>query len=401
MDCYIKQLRENDCAFASLKMLLAYYSKNKEYLYLEQDLDADNYNLWDIISIAKKYGVEIQGVKITSKVDNFNLDFQPFLALLEDETNGTTHLVFVRKIKKKRLLIYDPKNGKYWLNLKKFYKRFSRIYLRVISYNPSYYKSDSDKFIKKKGIIFGNILKAFSSILLVVGFYFVKEDTYFIVPLAFVVGFVILSLISNLVIKRSSYKFDKDITSRVYSRENKNFPRKYEELLQYKTMIFTSSSELLTNLLMIGFLIVVTCINDFKNMIFISALIIFALLDYFIFKRIKTKCANRMERYEEKLSKHGISEQDFKFYFTVLNKETNKFSTLLLVRKYFVGFFIFALVFVLMAISKIISLNYLIFNFLIYDLIFQYFHRVISYEETNEQFKLLKAKFVSLLKPSK
>ena len=84
-----------------------------------------------------------------------------------------------------------------------------------------------------------------------------------------------------------------------------------------------------------------------------------------------------------------------------MNKETNKFSTLLLVRKYFVGFFIFALVFVLMAISKIISLNYLIFNFLIYDLIFQYFHRVISYEETNEQFKLLKAKFVSLINPSK
>ena len=64
MDCFIKQLKDNDCAFASLKMLLAYYSKNKEYLYLKQDLDVEDYSLRDVIQIAKRYGVEIQGVKV-------------------------------------------------------------------------------------------------------------------------------------------------------------------------------------------------------------------------------------------------------------------------------------------------------------------------------------------------
>ena len=46
MDCFIKQLNEKDCGFASLKMLLAFYSKNKEYLYLKQDLDRENYSLF-------------------------------------------------------------------------------------------------------------------------------------------------------------------------------------------------------------------------------------------------------------------------------------------------------------------------------------------------------------------
>ena len=81
--------------------------------------------------------------------------------------------------------------------------------------------------------------------------------------------------------------------------------------------------------------------------------------------------------------------------------ETNKFSSIILAKKYIVGFLIFVLVFVLMAISKIISLNYLLFNFLIYDLIYQYFHKIISYGENNEEYKVLKAKFVSLLRPSK
>ena len=100
MDCYIKQLRDNDCAFASLKMLMAYYSKNKDYLFLKQDLDRENYSLWDIIQIAKKYGIEIQGVKISNMRKRFTLDYQPFLALFKDSNNENGHLVFVRKIKK-------------------------------------------------------------------------------------------------------------------------------------------------------------------------------------------------------------------------------------------------------------------------------------------------------------
>ena len=54
-----------------------------------------------------------------------------------------------------------------------------------------------------------------------------------------------------------------------------------------------------------------------------------------------------------------------------------------------------------MAISHQVSLNYLLFNFLIYDLIYQYFQKLISYNENNEEYKMLKAKFVSLINPSK
>ena len=93
MDCFIKQLKDNDCAFASLKMLLAYYSKNKEYLYLKQDLDVEDYSLWDVIQIAKRYGVEIQGVKVKNLTDTLSLDFQPFLALLKEENSNISRII--------------------------------------------------------------------------------------------------------------------------------------------------------------------------------------------------------------------------------------------------------------------------------------------------------------------
>ena len=208
MDCYIKQLRDNDCAFASLKMLMAYYSKNKDYLFLKQDLDRENYSLWDIIQIAKKYGIEIQGVKISDMRKRFTLDYQPFLALFKDSNNENGHLVFVRKIKKNKMLIFDPKKGKYWMKMARFYEKWSGIYLRVISYEPALYRTEDTKIVKKTGMIVGNIISALSSILLLIGFYFVKDDSYFIVPLIFVVGFVLCSILSNIFCK-SSFKISK------------------------------------------------------------------------------------------------------------------------------------------------------------------------------------------------
>ena len=401
MDCFIKQLNEKDCGFASLKMLLAFYSKNKEYLYLKQDLDRENYSLWDLIQIAKKRGVEIQGVKISDTRRQFTLDFQPFLALLKDESGNSSHLVFIRKIKKHKVLIYDPKRGKYWSKLSKFYENFTGIYLRVISYNPSYYKAENTKFIKKTGMIVGNLLKAFSSILLMIGFYFVKEDSYFVIPLAFVAAFIIFSIVSSAIIKSSAYKFDKVISKRVYNYENNNFLRKYEDLLRYKTMVYTTPSILITNLLLVLFFVVITCLNDIKNAAFLGVIFVIGLLDYLIFRKIKAKYSAKIETLELKTAKHGISEQDFTYNFNLLSKTTNKFGTILLLRKYIIGFFIFATVFVLMAISHQVSLNYLLFNFLIYDLIYQYFQKLISYNENNEEYKMLKAKFVSLINPSK
>lgn len=400
MDCYIQQLQENDCSFACLKMILAYYSKNKEFLYLKQNLDRSNFSLWDIIEEAKRYGLDIQGVKIVELTYDQKIEKKPFLALFKTPT-GVGHLVFVRKIRRNRLLIYDPQHGKYWMKRRDFLEKWTGVYVKFIGYVPTKFKSENLTLFKRNGVIVGNIIRSLSSVFLMVGFYFIDESSFFSLPLLFVVLFVISITISNVFIKRSSAKFDEILATALYTPENKNFSQKYESLLKYKTMVFTSPSVLITNILVPLFFIIVTSINNIYNLGFFVVLLVITFIDYYIFERMKIKYSRKIEDLEARLSKENITQFEFEENFKKLNRNSDKFSTFLLLRRYIIGFIIFALTFVLMAISKQISLNYLIFHYLVYELVYQSLIKVVSYSSSNEEFKLLKAKFVSFLNGSK
>ena len=61
---FINQIKKKDCAFASLKILLANVYKKKDFLYVIQDKDDKSYSLKEIINEAKKYGVVLKGYKL-------------------------------------------------------------------------------------------------------------------------------------------------------------------------------------------------------------------------------------------------------------------------------------------------------------------------------------------------
>ena len=51
---FINQIKKKDCAFASLKILLANVYKKKDFLYVIQDKDDKSYSLKEIIKIPDK-----------------------------------------------------------------------------------------------------------------------------------------------------------------------------------------------------------------------------------------------------------------------------------------------------------------------------------------------------------
>ena len=61
---YCYQLSNNDCGYACLKMCLANIHHNKDYLSLTEDFKEDNYSMFDLISIAKKYNIEHKGYEV-------------------------------------------------------------------------------------------------------------------------------------------------------------------------------------------------------------------------------------------------------------------------------------------------------------------------------------------------
>ena len=64
------QIVDGDCGFACLKMMLSYYHKDKNYLYLPQDLNKNNYSFLEIIDIAKKYNLFLKGYEIVDLNNN-------------------------------------------------------------------------------------------------------------------------------------------------------------------------------------------------------------------------------------------------------------------------------------------------------------------------------------------
>jgi hypothetical protein len=76
---YISQMKQDDCGFASLKMLLANIYKNEDYLYLKQTEEHGPYNYFELIDIEKDYGLILSGCKATQKEEFPEFDEYPFL----------------------------------------------------------------------------------------------------------------------------------------------------------------------------------------------------------------------------------------------------------------------------------------------------------------------------------
>ncbi len=119
MKDFIKQLYGDDCGFASLKMVLASQFHNPDYLYITNPKAKGSYNLYELISEGKKWGVELRGYQLS---DFENLTF-PMIALLKE--NERYHYVVVDKRHKNMFFLRDAGNRKRKIPVEKFQDVFS------------------------------------------------------------------------------------------------------------------------------------------------------------------------------------------------------------------------------------------------------------------------------------
>ena len=90
---YIKQIQNDDCGFACLKMLLAEINKDKDYLFLPQDEKHGPYSLMQLVGIASNYGVALSAFRATDKTTVSNCLNFPFIAIIRLK-NGGKHALF-------------------------------------------------------------------------------------------------------------------------------------------------------------------------------------------------------------------------------------------------------------------------------------------------------------------
>ena len=356
MNYYIKQIGEKDCGFTSLKILLANIHKDKNYLFYPEFEKEYSLSLKNIIDIAKKENVILEGYVYDNKEKLFQEKQKYSLVILEN--NSKLHMVFVKKITKHFVLILDPEYGKIKYTKKEFLKYWNGQILIVKSYLR---KKFAYKRIKKNPFynVLTSILVVIAHVLLLTSLYFVKSSNNFLMPLLIFLSYLLFNLfIENLIIN-IMYRFDNKIKSIIKNRNNDKY-KTYCDLQQYKVNYFVRNIQI-TNLIM-NFLSLtfILGINSYLNICAILFILFFKLTISCCTKNLKKKKVIELNYLENSFK--NDKNFDLKKYNLI-----NKNSYFILKIEEFIKVITIAIIFfitiLLTSFQKTISLNFLLFHF--------------------------------------
>ncbi len=146
MSYFIKQLGEKDCGYTCVKMLLGMSYKKKDFLYLnEPDIDRSA-SLKDLMIFARKEGLDLGAYRIVNKEELFTA--KPNLPILLPIMKGNfLHMVVIRKIHRRSVVVQDPSSGIYVLSKNKLLSIWNGEYLEILN------KYGSDFKLKKKHFV--------------------------------------------------------------------------------------------------------------------------------------------------------------------------------------------------------------------------------------------------------
>jgi ABC-type bacteriocin/lantibiotic exporter with double-glycine peptidase domain len=127
-------------------MLLGMSYKKKDFLYLnEPDIDRSA-SLKDLMVFARKEGLDLGAYRIVNKEELFTCKQNPPL-LLPIAKGNFLHMVVVRKINKRSVLIQDPASGIYFLSKKKLLSIWNGEYLEILNKYGSNFKLKKRHFV--------------------------------------------------------------------------------------------------------------------------------------------------------------------------------------------------------------------------------------------------------------
>ncbi len=269
---YIKQIKNDDCGFASLKTLIANLYKKEDYLYIPQDESVGPYSYAQLIKIAAKYGVKLEGVK--TEGDEINqISEYPFLSSLEYK-EGEKHMVYVHKVNKNKIHIFDPIMGTTKISKQEFVEKWDKTCLIVEDYQEK-----NTPIVTKDITDFQKVLIAIMETLVLGGaftsLYFLNEDINILFPLTI----VLCSLIIELALKQYLLRITKQVDeNHVYSLEK--LPKnQYEYLVrveEYKKALIKHPLNIVSDVIL--FIVSVTLLILNSKYSFISILVVLLML---------------------------------------------------------------------------------------------------------------------------
>ncbi len=369
---YVKQIGEKDCGFTALKMLLATVHKDKNYLFYREFEKDYSLSLKNIIDIAKKENVVLEGFAYQKKEELFKEKPKYSLAIIED--NNKLHMVFVKKIKNNSIILYDPEYGKIKYSKKEFLDRWNGQILITKSYLRKKFDIKINKGEKIHNLIF-SFLIVISHILFLTSLYFVKSNNNFLIPLLIFLAYLLFNLfIENLLINLM-YKIDKNIKKILENRKNDRY-KTYIDLTNYKVNYYTRNINITNSIMSFLSGCFILGINSYLNLIVILIILFIKVLMNYLFNNMKKKKKIKLIELENSLKNN----QNFNIdNYDKITKNTYDILRIEEVNKIIMIGIVFFITILLTSFQKSISLNFLLFHFFAFLFLNDSLEKIFSY----------------------
>lgn len=357
MKYFIFQGNDHDCGFASLKMLLAHVARDKSYLFIPKPVKREGYSVDDLVKIANEYDFKLESFGCD---DNYYVKMKtPCLTLIDKN-----HVIMVKKVDKKHITFYDPAYGKTKLKRDNFLARWRQIVIEISDdTKPRKIPKYRQEILPKKMKIFDTIISSVSVAILVGTFYLLNDTLNAIFSLVILGLFATFQIIENFLIHREIYHFDKSYISPFFYQVKNQNKLSYYEFIEFKRKYFSLNRNLLSSVLIAILITFLLCLNDFKNLFVLLALILVKILDNVLFGRVEEKKKKEIAEYEEKcFDGKGRTVE----YATKANNLANLLVSQNSMKQIFYMFLSFALALVMMITTGNSGCNYVIFHFLLY-----------------------------------
>lgn len=352
---YIKQLTNDDCGFACLKMLLAKINKCKNYIYLKQELNHGAYSYQNLIDIAKEYKLNLKGYKY-SNLDELKYDLKAW-CLVSIYNENSKHCVIIKKITNRQVYIIDPYLGVYELNRNEFERIWDKTALIVDDFLINKIEKIKFKITNKALVVFSIILLSLSLISSFLGINYINENVHYFIPIILFCSFFIFEISYRYCNIQIMKNMDKSILNDKRYDKEKSIDTKqiYEAFSKYKQNLLTLINNVFKSFIISIFLIVVGILNNPNHFLFVIGILVVSILDIAIlrpcFKKLERKISLKEQ---QELSINKLSN------LNIINKMSYKYANMYMLKNITVIAIIIMGVLLDMFANDIYSLAYLI-----------------------------------------
>ena len=391
---FISQYGEHDCAYTCLTMMLANLHRDRNYLFLPHDDKPYSYK--EIISEAEKYNTVLLGVKITDIEELKNNKKFPLIVTLNSK-NKSKHSVLVYKITKKFIYYFDPAVGKQKEIFDNFEEKWTKTAIIASELTKTSCPLRAADFIAKKDKITLPILQLLSGLSLLVGSYFISKDSFVFIP---ILGFsfcIIFELLFRQNLINAMKRMDELIGTYSLRIEKEKYFDFYRNVERYRSQAFMFFPNVIYSFLIIVFFSFVLVMNDKINLVYIGLTMILGFIESLIYRPYFQRKKKEIEEQEHKIMT-AQNEYELNFFAKETRESSYKLG-LYDTAVHYVSLAVIALfVILIMALSKVVSVTYVVFYICVSMFIKGEFNKIFNFASGNEDFDSLKNKVIQSLK---